>query len=1117
MSDLRQRIANLSPEKRALLERRLMQQSAAGTKAPAIPRRDPTLPCPLSFAQQRLWFLDQFEPDSPLYNVPKAVRMLGTLDVEALHQALDAIVARHEALRTTFVAVDGDPVQILAEPQSVALAVSDLGAWPEVEREAEMHRQLTREAQRPFNLACDMMLRATLFRLGVTEHVLLLVMHHIASDGWSTGVLMRELETFYTAFVTGKPVDLPALPIQYADYAIWQRHWLQEEVLATQLAYWRHQLEGASPILELPTDQPRPAIQTYRGARQSWVISPTITEGLKTLSRREGVTLFMMLLAAWQLLLHRYTGQEDISVGSPIAGRTRAETEPLIGFFVNTLVLRTDLSGNPTFLELLQRVREVALGAYAHQDLPFEKLVEELQPERHLGHSPLFQVMFAFQNVPRSALELSGLTLSPWEVESGTAKFDMALFIEEAEEGLRGQVEYNTDLFDDDTICRMRRHLQTLLESIVANPEQRLADLPFLTAGERQQMLVAWNATQAEYPQEGYIHELVEAQVERTPEAVAVLFEHRQLTYRELNARANQLAHYLQKQGVGPEVRVGVCMERSLEMVVGLLGVLKAGGTYVPLDAAYPQERLAFMLEDTQAPVLLTQKELIPGLPKNAAHMLCLDADGPTLAQESEENVYSEVTADNLAYVIYTSGSTGQPKGVMIAHKSLVNYICWFNDTVLRQTRHSLPLVTKLTFDASLKQLFAPLLLGNPVWLPPNKVVSDPVVLLQALRTRSKVMLNCVPSLWEVMLDMIDAGQAESLGKSLTSLLLGGERVTMDLIHRTLAVLPQLQIWNLYGPTEATINASAARIVSGNNITIGRPVANTQLYILDSHLQPVPLGLPGELHIGGAGLARGYLHQPERTAERFIPHPFSNEPGARLYKTGDLARYRSDGTLEFLGRLDHQVKIRGFRIEPGEIEAVLDQHPAVRETIVLAREDLPGDTRLVAYVVPAAAQAPTSSDLRRFLQEKLPAYMVPAAFVWLDTLPLTPNGKVDRRALPLPDRPRLGLGGTFVAPSTPLEMRIAEVWQEVLGVDRVGVYDNFFDLGGHSLLSMRVMARLEKQLGLRMNPRELIQQNLGQFAAVCASRLARGQQAESRSFVQQVWKALKNMALRGEA
>ncbi|MGE5305217.1 MAG: condensation domain-containing protein, partial [Alphaproteobacteria bacterium] len=665
MDQFNERIAKLSPAKRALLERALQQDEEVIPRIRSIPQRDRNQPAVLSFGQQRLWFLSKLEPASAAYNQPKTIRLEGSLDIETLRMALDAIVARHEALRTVIVSQDDEtPVQAVTEARATELPIIDLTECAKADLEAELGRRLREEVERPFDLTRDMMLRAMLVKVGLREHVLLLVTHHIASDGWSTGILWQELAALYGAFLKGEPSPLAELPIQYADYAVWQRQWLQGEVLERQLSYWKGQLSGIS-VLELPTDRPRPAVQSYRGSRESIELSDELTRQLKTLSRKEGVTLFMTLLAAFQTLLQRYCGQEDIAVGSPIAGRTRSETERLIGFFVNTLVLRSDLSSDPTFRELLGRVRKMALEAYEHQDIPFEKLVEELHPERDLSRSPLFQVMFAFQNVPRYSRELPGLTASPVEITNETAKFDLSLYIWEERAGLKARLEYNTDLYDAATVNRMLGHFNVLLQGIVANPDQRLSALPMLTEAERRQLLIEWNDTEREYPRDRCVHELFEAQVERSPDAVAVVFEDKQLTYRELNARANQVAHYLIKLGVGPETLVGICMERSLEMVVGLLGILKAGGAYVPLDPAYPKERLEFMLQDAQVQVLLTQQSLSLDLRTDPrTQLLCLDRDWATVAEQQATNPHNKATPENLAYVIYTSGSTGLPKGV---------------------------------------------------------------------------------------------------------------------------------------------------------------------------------------------------------------------------------------------------------------------------------------------------------------------------------------------------------------------------------------------------------------------------------------------------------------------
>jgi amino acid adenylation domain-containing protein len=1029
----------------------------------------------LSFSQQRLWFLSQLEPDNPVYNEPKALRIRGSLDIDNLKKALDAIVARHEVLHTIFSSIDGNPVAALNENRSVALPLIDLSERPTVHREAEVRHLLREVTHRPFNLGRDLMLRAALFRMDKEDHVLLLVVHHIASDGWSSTIFFREISALYCAFITGSPSPLPNLPIQYADFAAWQRHWLQGEVLESLLFYWKKQLEGAPAVLNLPTDRPRPIIQSFRGARQSIELSKELTQGLKALSQEEEATLFMTLLAGFLTLLHRYTGQADMLVGSPVANRTRLELEGLIGCFVNTLVLRVNVRDDPSFLELLRRVRDVCLEAYSHQDLAFEKIVEELQPQRDLSRSPLVQVMFQMRNVPKRVLRLPATEIKEMEFDHGIAKFDLALAMADAGENLTGSLEYNTDLFNDTTIERMLGNYQTLLESMVARPEQRLSEATILTADEKHQLLTRWNDTKREYPKDKCIHELFETQVEKSPDAVAVVYEDQQLTYRELNRRANQLAHYLKKLDVGPEVLVAICMARSLEMIVGLLGILKAGGAYVPLDPEYPKDRLALMLEDSRALTIVTEQRFADRFPQRQAILICLDDESANIRQESIENPVTNVTPESLAYVIYTSGSTGNPKGVMIEHRSFVNYLYWFNQAGLADKLAVLPVVTKPTFDASLKQLFAPLLRAGQVWILSDEVISEPPVLLKTLSTRSGTVLNCFPGLWNALLELIESNQTLLSSEALSVLLLGGEQVNASLTERTLAVFPHVDIWNLYGPTEATANAIAGKITPERPTGLGRPTANATIALLDANLEAVPIGVTGELYIGGVGLARGYLGRADLTAEKFIPNPFSQEPGARLYKTGDLAHYRADGDIEFVGRSDNQVKIRGFRIELGEIEAILAQYPSVRESLVAAQEIGPGERRLVAYVVRSHGPATTAHELRAFLKEKLPEYMVPSAFVILDTLPLTPNGKVDRKALPVPDQSRPELDQIFVVPRTPVEEMIAEIWAEALKVERVGIHDNFFDLGGHSLLATQVISRMRQTFHVDLSLRLLFE------------------------------------------
>ncbi len=1037
---------------------------AARRAAQGLPAPPPLLPVsrgrrlPLSFAQQRLWFLDQLEPNSSLYNIPRAVRLAGRLNVTALERSLDEIVRRHEALRTIFAYADGSPVQVIAPAPvtTAALPLVDLSELPKSEREAQTQRLATEEAQCPFDLSQGPLMRAKLLRLDDEEHVLLLTMHHIVSDGWSMEVFWRELAALYDAFANGQPSPLPELPVQYVDYAIWQRRWLAGEVLDEQLSYWKRQLADL-PALQLPTDRPRPAVQTHRGARQELVLPKLLTEALKELSRREGVTLFMTLLAAFQVLLSRYSGQEDIAVGSPIAGRNRAEIEGLIGFFANTLVVRTDLSGDPTFKELLRRVREVALEAYDHQDVPFEKLVEELQPQRDTSRTPLFQVMLTLQNTPGKALELPGLRLTQQELERGTAKFDLTLSMVEGPEGLRGACEYNTDLFEAATITRMLGHLQTLLEGVVANPAQRLSTLPLLTEAERHQLLIEWNDTQIDYPREACIHRLFEEQAERTPDAVAVVFDDQQLTYRELNRRANQLAHHLRRLGVGPEVLVGICVERSPELVVGVLAILKAGGAYVPLDPAYPKERLAFMLEDAQVPVLLTQERLIEGLPRHAARLVCLDADWPVVAREPEKNPTGGATARNVAYAIYTSGSTGRPKGVLLTHGGLSNLVSWHRQAFAVSEVDRAAQVAGPAFDASVWELWPYLAAGASVYFPDEETRLSPMRLRDWLLSES-ITISFLPTPLAESALSLDWPDNSVLRIMLT----GGEK-----LYRYPSDSTPFTVVNNYGPTENTVVTTSGLVPptkagkqADTTPTIGRPIANTQTYLLDRNLEPVPMGVPGELHIGGAGLARGYLNRPELTAEKFVPNPFGDEPGARLYKTGDLARYLPDGSIEFLGRLDYQVKVRGFRVEPGEVETVLTEHPVVRQSVVVAREDEPGDKRLVAYVVPTQRQAPTSGELRALLKAKLPEYMVPSVFVLLEVLPLTPSGKVDRHALPAPEPSRPALEKAYAAPRTPVQEALVSLWVEVLGLGQVGIHDDFFELGGHSLLATRLVSRL---------------------------------------------------------
>lgn len=1025
---------------------------------------------PLSFAQQRLWFFDQLLPGLSAYNLPAAVRLKGPLNLPALEQSINEIIRRHESLRTTFGKVDGRPTQLIAPSLTIGLPVVDLRKLSPGERECEVRRLVTAEAQLPFDLSQGPLVRGTVLRLADDEHVGLLSMHHIVSDGWSTGILVRELATLYATFSVGGSSTLPALPVQYADFAQWQRRWLQGEVLEAQSAYWREKLASLPGPLDLPTDHPRPPVQTFHGAHQSSVLPRPLQERIKALSRQEAVTQFMTFLAAFKVLLFRYTSQDDLVVGTPVANRTRLETEGLIGLFVNSLVLRTNLSGNPGFREVLRRVRDVCLGAYGHQDLPFDRVVEELRVQRDPTRNPIFQVMFVLHNSSLQTFDLPGATLTPVESDSETAHFDLTLQIADTGQGLTATFIYNTDLFEAATITRMLGSFQTLLQAVVEDPEQRLSDLSLLTEAERHQLLVEWNDTTAAGPQDLCIHQLFEAQTDRTPEAIAVVLAAEQLTYGELNARANRLAHHLRALGVGPEVPVAICLERSVEMVIGLLGILKAGGVYVPLDPAHPKERTAFLMQDTQVRLLLTRESLVAGLGEAHANILCLDSGWPGIAREPGHNPSCLTRPDNRAYVIYTSGSTGRPKGVLVSHGSIAAHCRTMQGCYQLEPGDAVLQFASTSFDVSLEEILPTLITGaRLVIMGPQ--IWHPGEFHRKISEFGLTVLNLPTAYWqELAHEWADVGVLVPAPQP-RIFVIGGETMAPDVLKRWRRTpFGSIRLLNAYGPTEATVTATVFDVTADAGETaharvpIGRPLPNRTIYILDQHGNPVPIGVQGHLHIGGCGLALGYLNRSDLTAEKFIPDPFSTEPGARLYKTGDLARYRPDGNIEFLGRADDQVKIRGVRIEPGEIEAVLRQLPTVRDAVVLAREDRPGDKRLVAYVVADT----TSEDLRRHLRDRLPESFMPAAIVLLEVLPMAPNGKVDRRALPAPDRSGSVQQKAFVAPRDDLECQLALIWEEILGVQPVGVTDNFFELGGHSLLAIRLFALIERRLGTRL-------------------------------------------------
>jgi amino acid adenylation domain-containing protein len=1055
---------------------------------------------PLSFGQQRLWFVHQFEPSSSANNVPVTVRLTGNLSIPALEESLHEIAMRHEVLRTSFPLVDGNPVQSIAPDFPKSLPIVDLKALSPAERQEEARRISALESRKPFDLEHGPIVRFMLLKFDDRDHLLIRNMHCIICDGASCDLFYEELISLYTAFSNGQPSPLDPLPIQYADFSVWQRQWLQGEILETQVNYWRQKLSGSLSTIQLPYDRPRPqGAQAYLGNSRGLMLPKSLNQALTQLSQQCGATLFMLLLAAFEVFLHRYSGQEDLLISFASAARGQVETERLLGFFSNTLFLRTKLERQLTFRELLDRVRQDCVDAYNHQDIPFEKLVEEIKPEQNQDRSPLFQTKFTL-NLPWSEgrgvtkVELPDLQIAPQTgyVYPGQTKYDLILVVREQDEGLRTVFDYNADLFDVTTINRMLGHMQNLLEGIVANPDCPISELPLLTKPEQQQLL-EWNQTQTEYPAK-CIHQLFEEQVQRTPDAVAVVFENQQLTYQELNDRSNQLANYLRTLGVEADVPVGICIERSLAMVVGLLGILKAGGAYVPLDPAYPQARLAHMLENSQIAVLLTSQQSVNELPPHHVSIVNLDIDWAQIAQQSSENLDITVEPDRLSYVIYTSGSTGTPKGVAMTQRAISNLISWQLKQPRGQDCPKTIQFAPISFDVSCQEIFATWCAGGTLVLISEQLRLDPLALLQKI-DRHQIDRLFLPVVALQQLAQV-AVSHELFPIGLRDIITAGEQLKITpAIQSFFTKLDNCTLHNHYGPTESHVVTALTLSESVENWptlpSIGQPIANTQIYILSPDLQPVPIGTSGELYIGGDCLARGYFNRPDLTAERFIPNPFGDQRGdtSRLYKTGDVARYLQDGNIEYLGRIDDQVKIRGFRIELGEIETLLAQHPAISQTTVAVREDLPGDRRLVAYYVVNGNTPPTHNELCDFVAQKVPNYMVPSMFVMLSSLPISPNGKIDRRALPAPDYIRPESENTFVAPRNELERQLAQIWQKILGIESIGIRDNFFELGGHSLIAVRLFAEIEQTWGKNLPLATLFQaQSIEKLADVMSQQ-----------------------------
>lgn len=1045
----------------AALARVIEELTGEGEKLETIPQRDHSRPCPLSPAQERIWFLEQLLPGLRAYHETEAYRIRGPLDVKRLEEAFNVVVARHDALRTLIRTIDDTPMQVVVESVTVNIAINDLSDLPPERKSAEVDRLLKEEPQRLFDFGAQPALRVTLARLGKEDHVLLMLQHFMFCDRWSLNVLYRELGAVYQALARGQPSSLPELPIQYGDFAAWQRRQDETGAFEDDLVFWTARLRNAPPALELPIARARPEVFSYQGNLKAFPLGTDVTENIHAFTRQEGFSPFTVLTAVVNVLLARYAGQDDIVLGLPIANRDRPELTSLYGLLIDFQALRTDLSGNPTFRELLGRIHQGVLDVQAHRGVPFNKVIEALKPNRDLSRSPIFQVMLSWRdrNAQRDFRAFEDLEVSYLPAHAGGCATDLTLILNDVGREIVLEVEYSTDLFDVDAIERFVECFRTLLNAALANPQEQLSALPLLTAADRERVLVNWNATRAEYPRDACIHELFEEQVKLTPKRVAVVYEGRPATYAELNNRAEQLAQRLRALGVRPGVFVGIFMDRSPEMLVALLGTLKAGGAYVPLDPLFPQARLAMMVEESRPLVILTQTFLRDDLPAHSSEIICLDRLAPAVPTSGQSNARPQATS--LAYLLYTSGSTGRPKGVQVNHRAVVNLLTSMRSEPGLVPNDILLSVTTLSFDIAALELFLPLITGACVVLAGREVATDGVRLAELLATSGATVMQATPSRWKMLV------QAGWKGNPKLKILCGGEALSRELADQLLARCGTL--WNVYGPTETTIWSTVCQVCTGESITIGRPIANTQTHVLDTHLQPVPVGVPGELYIGGDGLSEGYLNRPELNAQRFVPDPFRSDPGARLFRTGDLARYRPDGSLECLGRLDHQVKVRGYRIELEEIENVLGRYPGVLDRAVVVREGADGENVLAAYVVPASGAVLEKGALGAFLKDQLPDYMIPSVFVSMDRLPLTPNGKLDRQTLPAPTRNPSETAERYIAPRTPVETRLQQIWSKLLNQDQPSVVDNFFELGGHSLIAVRLVAQIQSEFGVRLH------------------------------------------------